>query len=198
LAKQALKLAFPLGITIEARVEHDGNVPTRGKPTLAQAPAFPDDSPRSIPRDCAGIGFDGNEDRANRLHVIRHDVDSHAFTGKTNAAGKDLLNLRPLSHAIRLGKPLPGDFETSSPQGESVGLLLVGGGELEPPLGAAPLENETAALGLHAGAKAELAGSADFARLIGTLHFPSSLGIGDGEGSLVSIEPTVSADRFDK
>jgi hypothetical protein len=65
-------------------------------------------------------------------------------------------------------KPLPGGLG-------SVGLLLVGGRELGSPLGSAPLEHQSTALGLHAGAKAEFAISADFAGLIGTFHFPGSL-----------------------
>jgi hypothetical protein len=74
-----------------------------------------------------------------------------------------------------LENPCPG-ISRPLPRGAgSVRLLLVGGGQLEPPFCSTPLEDETSTLGLHAGAKAELAGSADFAGLVGTLHVPGSL-----------------------
>jgi hypothetical protein len=53
----------------------------------------------------------------------------------------------------------------------SVGLLLVGGSQLTSPLCPTPLKDEAPAFCLHAGAKAEFAGSTDLAGLIGTLHF---------------------------
>ena len=60
---------------------------------------------------------------------------------------------------------------------------------MTPPLGSAPLEYKTAALGLHSGAKSELSSSADLAGLVSSLHFPGSLSsMGDGGSLLVSFK----------
>ncbi len=75
----------------------------------------------------------------------------------------------------------------------SVGLLLVGRGELEPALGTTSLKDQASALRLHSRAKAELASPADLAGLVGSLHVPGSLStMGDGRLPNEGV-----ADRFE-
>ena len=116
LTQEAFQLVFPLGKSIEARIENDGDVVPGRKARFAQAPAFPEYSPRPVPSDGVRIGMDGNENRPARSQAVRQDVYPHAFARKSDPAREDLLDLRALSNAVRLGKPLPGDIGTSSPQ----------------------------------------------------------------------------------
>ncbi len=109
-------------------------------------------------------------------------MQPHSPAGESSAASEYPLDLRPLPDPIGLRETLPGDIRTSAPVAGSVGLLLVGSRKLEPTLGPPPLQDEATALRLHAGAKAELSSSTDLAGLVGSLHFPGSLGcMGDGQ-----------------
>jgi len=124
-------------------------------------------------------------------------MNPHTLARKTASAREDPLYVLSLANPVGFLELEPGDISTSRPRACSVGLLLVGSAQLEPSLGPSALEDEAAALCLHAGAKAEFAGSANFAGLIGTLHDTGSLGcMSDGETRAPYWERR-SADRFD-
>jgi len=117
LTKQMLELSLPFVEAVNSGVQDHSHIVSRQETCLSYAPAFSYDSPRLVPCNRVGIGPDGNEHRPIRRETVRHDMDPHAFAGKTGSASENLLNFRPFPEPIGLGKPLPGDFDTSNPEG---------------------------------------------------------------------------------
>jgi hypothetical protein len=102
LAEEAFQLVFPLVVTIEARIKDNRYIMPWAKPRLAEAPAFPHEAPRPIPRDGVRVGTNGYEDGPTTGGSIGHDVDPHALAGIPGSASEDLLDLRPFPDPIRL------------------------------------------------------------------------------------------------
>jgi hypothetical protein len=73
-----------------------------GKAGFVQPPTFTDDPPSPVPSDRAWIGVYGNEYGSTSRKGIRHNVNSHALTGKPGPAREDLLDLRPLPDPVYL------------------------------------------------------------------------------------------------
>jgi hypothetical protein len=93
--------------------------------------------------------------------------------------------------------PCPGIMKPLPRGAGSVGLLLVGGGQLTPPFCPSSFEDESAPLCFHSSAKAEFSGSAHFTRLISTFHFQGSLSfMGDGRPLPLRIMDWRIADQF--
>jgi hypothetical protein len=117
LSKKTFQLGLPLLIVIEAREKDNRDIVPRIEPRLAHAPAFTYDSPSPVSRDGIGIGSNGNENGPNGRAIVRQYMDTHALTRKPGSARKDFIDLSSLPDPIRLGIPLPGDIETSTPSG---------------------------------------------------------------------------------
>jgi hypothetical protein len=117
LAEEAFELGAADRILVGAGIEHDDDVMARNEPILAEAPAFPNEPPGPVAGNRIRIGADGYENGPVDREGVRQDVQPHALAREPGPRSEDLLDLGAFSDPLVLGIAVPGDLETSSPEG---------------------------------------------------------------------------------
>lgn len=173
--EKPLKLGLSRLELVVPRIQHDGHIETAGARCLAEAPTFPQEPPGAIALDGPRIGMKSNKDNPIERELIGRHMEAHAAAGIPGTRLEYPVYLGPPADSLPLGKTKADYVEASAPLQKAfplVRLLLVGSGELQSSFGSAALQDKTTALGLHAGAKTELPGAANFTGLIGAFHDP--------------------------
>lgn len=117
----------------------------------------------------------GNKDNPIEREIVGRHMEAHATARIPGTRLEYSVDFGPLADSLPFGKTKADYVVASAPLQEAfplVRLLLVGSGELQSSLGSAALQDKATALSLHACAKTELPGAANFTGLIGAFHDP--------------------------
>lgn len=180
LTKQSSQLCLTLREGIGSWKKHDGYIVAGRQRMTIQPPCFPRKSPDPVSLHRVRICAYRNEYDSCPAAFVRQDMQPHALAREPRPLPEDTFDFSTLPDTV--GFCISGPHDTHvSPEGPgSVGFLFVGGSEFDSALGSAPLKDKTTTFGLHSGAETELARSAHFTGLIGSLHGDRLLTMVDG------------------